>query len=150
MKRGLALCLLVLPARLLAAEEVAVTIIYRNFIQGVNARAIAVGYPGGVNAAFDADFCNVGLIWRGGFIDAKRHWTDRGGGFQPPLGYFSVHPIRSIDQRREVREGLLRGCVGFFTTAEFFVREAAGEGGAGPADAETLSFKCRGFAAKKC
>ncbi len=71
-------------------------IIYRNFIQGVNARAIAVGYPGGVNAAFDADICNVGLIWRGGFIDAKRHWTDRGGGFQPPLGYGVVALDRNV------------------------------------------------------
>jgi azurin len=62
-------------------------IIYRNFIAGVGARGIAVGLPGGVNAAFDADICNVALVWRGAFIDAKRHWTDRGVGPQAPLGY---------------------------------------------------------------
>lgn len=62
-------------------------IIYRNFITGVGSRGIAVGLPGGVNAAFDAELCNVALVWRGAFIDAKRHWTDRGTGTQPPLGY---------------------------------------------------------------
>lgn len=62
-------------------------IIYRNFITGVGSRGIAVGLPGGVNAAFDAEMCNVALVWRGAFIDAKRHWTDRGTGTQPPLGY---------------------------------------------------------------
>ncbi len=62
-------------------------IIYRNFIAGAGTRAIAVGYPGGVNAAYDADLCNVALVWQGAFMDAKRHWTDRGAGFQPPLGY---------------------------------------------------------------
>ena len=62
-------------------------IIYRNFITGVGSRGIAVGLPGGVNAAFDAELCNVALVWRGAFMDAKRHWTDRGTGTQPPLGY---------------------------------------------------------------
>ncbi len=62
-------------------------IIYRNFIAGVGARGIAVGLPGGVNAAFDAELCNVALVWRGAFMDAARHWTDRGSGSQPPLGY---------------------------------------------------------------
>jgi hypothetical protein len=65
-------------------------IIYRNFITGVSSRGIAVGLPGGVNAAFDAELCNVGLVWRGAFMDAKRHWTDRGTGTQPPLGYAVV------------------------------------------------------------
>jgi hypothetical protein len=26
------------------------------------------------------------MIWKGGFIDAARHWTDRGAGFEGPLG----------------------------------------------------------------
>jgi len=62
-------------------------VIYRNFIEGAGARGIAVGYPGGVNAAFDAELCNVALVWRGAFMDAKRHWTGRGSGFQPPMGF---------------------------------------------------------------
>ena len=61
--------------------------IYRNFIAGSSPRGIAVGYPGGVNLCFDADQMNVALVWQGGFMDAKRHWTGRGVGDQPPLGY---------------------------------------------------------------
>ncbi len=62
-------------------------IIYREFIQGASPRGIAVGYPGGINVVWDAGPMNLALVWRGAFIDAQRHWTDRGAGFQPPLGY---------------------------------------------------------------
>ena len=61
--------------------------IFRNFIAGSSPRGIAVGYPGGVNLCWDADQMNVALVWQGAFIDAKRHWTGRGVGDQPPLGY---------------------------------------------------------------
>ncbi len=61
--------------------------IYRNFIEGSSPRGIAVGYPGGVNICWDADQMNVALVWQGAFIDAKRHWSDRGVGDQPPLGF---------------------------------------------------------------
>ncbi len=61
-------------------------IIYRNFIEGLNPRGIAVGYPEKVNLAFDADDLSLALIWHNAFIDAGRHWTGRGQGFQPPLG----------------------------------------------------------------
>ncbi len=68
-------------------------IIYRNFIAGAGSRAIGVGYPGGVNLAFDADALCLAMIWQGGFIDAKRHWEGRGQGEQPPLGYGVVSPV---------------------------------------------------------
>ena len=61
--------------------------IYRNFIQGSGPRGIAVGYPGGINLCWDADQMNLAIVWQGAFMDAKRHWTDRGVGEQPPLGY---------------------------------------------------------------
>ncbi|HVK11122.1 MAG TPA: c-type cytochrome [Gemmataceae bacterium] len=61
-------------------------IIYRNFIQGAGPRAIGVGYPEKLNLAFDANDLRLALIWKGGFIDAARHWTDRGSGFEGPLG----------------------------------------------------------------
>jgi hypothetical protein len=61
-------------------------IIYRNFIQGAGPRAIGVGYPEKVNLAFDANDLRYALIWHKEFIDASRHWIDRGAGFQPPLG----------------------------------------------------------------
>jgi len=61
-------------------------IIYRNFIEGAGARAIAVGFPDKVHVAWDAEALRLALVWRGSFIDAGRHWTGRGQGFQPPLG----------------------------------------------------------------
>jgi mono/diheme cytochrome c family protein len=61
-------------------------IIYRNFIAGAGPRAIGVGFPERANLAFDANNMRLALIWHGAFIDASRHWTDRGVGFQPPLG----------------------------------------------------------------
>jgi len=61
-------------------------VIYRNFIEGAGSRAIGVGYPEGVNIAFDANQMRLALIWQGRFIDASKHWNGRGEGFQPPLG----------------------------------------------------------------
>jgi cbb3-type cytochrome oxidase cytochrome c subunit len=61
-------------------------IVYRNFIAGAGTRGIAVGYPEKVNLAFDANDLRLAMLWQGAFIDAARHWTDRGAGFEPPLG----------------------------------------------------------------
>jgi len=61
-------------------------VIYRNFIQGAGPRAIAVGYPEKVNLAFDANATRLAIIWQGAFIDASRHMSGRGEGFEPPLG----------------------------------------------------------------
>ena len=59
---------------------------YRNFIQGAGPRAIGVGYPERANVAFDANQMGLALLWHGSFMDAGKHWTGRGQGFQPPLG----------------------------------------------------------------
>jgi hypothetical protein len=61
-------------------------IIYRNFIDGAGARAIGVGYPEKVSLAFDANDLRLALLWQGAFMDAARHWTDRGVGYEQPLG----------------------------------------------------------------
>ena len=61
-------------------------VIYRNFIEGAGARAIGVGYPEKVNLAFDANELRLALIWQDQFMDAAKHWTDRGVGFEGPLG----------------------------------------------------------------
>ncbi len=70
-------------------------IVYRNFIEGVGPRGIAVGYPNGVNLCYDADQMAPALLWQGAFMDAKRHWTGRGSGAQPPLGYNRFKPAPS-------------------------------------------------------
>ena len=69
-------------------------ILYRNFLQGPGqdvgnitaSRGFAVGYPEGVNLAFDVDRFALLWIWQGQFIDASKHWVGRGPGFQNPLG----------------------------------------------------------------
>jgi hypothetical protein len=61
-------------------------IIYRNFLEGLSTRGIAVGYPEKCNLAWDADRMGLALIWHGRFIDASMHWEGRGNGSQRPLG----------------------------------------------------------------
>tara|TARA_R110002096_G_scaffold4501_12_gene21131 strand:+ start:851 stop:2512 length:1662 start_codon:yes stop_codon:yes gene_type:complete len=77
---------------MLTSENPGEAVLYRNFIEGANPRGIAVGYPGGVNICWDADVMNVAMVWRGGFMDASRHWTNRGQGNQPPAGYDVLKP----------------------------------------------------------
>ncbi len=79
----------VTPIPLVVKDE---AVIYRNFIQGAGNRAIGVGYPGGVNIAWNAESMNLSLIWRGAFMDAARHWNSRGGGHEKPLGYDILQP----------------------------------------------------------
>ena len=71
------------PIPLVPVDE---ALMYRNFIQGAGARAIAVGYPEKVHLAFDSLQMRPALFWRGDFIDASKHWVDRGAGFQSPAG----------------------------------------------------------------
>jgi mono/diheme cytochrome c family protein len=68
---------------LIAFDE---AVLYRNFIEGAGPRAIGVGYPEKLNLAFDANELRLAMLWHGGFIDAARHWTARGSGFEGPLG----------------------------------------------------------------
>ena len=71
------------PIELIADAE---PVIYRNFVEGAGPRAIGVGYPQKINLAFDANDLRLALLWQGSFMDAAKHWTDRGAGFQAPLG----------------------------------------------------------------
>jgi mono/diheme cytochrome c family protein len=61
-------------------------ILYRNFLDGLSPRGIAVGYPEKAHLAWDANKCCLTLIWHNRFIDAGKHWEGRGPGFQTPLG----------------------------------------------------------------
>jgi len=75
-----------LVAELIELKPVQTPIIYRNFIEGVSPRAIAVGYPEKAHLAWDAnEFC-LKMIWHDRFLDASMHWTGRGTGNQSPLG----------------------------------------------------------------
>ena len=71
------------PIELVATDR---PVLYRNFIEGAGPRGIGVGYPEKVNLAWDAEVLRLALVWRGSFIDARRHWSGRGEGWQPPMG----------------------------------------------------------------
>jgi len=62
------------------------TVIYRNFIEGTTSRGIGFGFPGDLNLVYSADNLATELIWSGDFMDASRHWINRGQGNQPPSG----------------------------------------------------------------
>lgn len=52
-------------------------IIFRSFIEGAGTHAIAVGFPQGVNATFDAAQSRWTQVWRGRFLDAMSNWQSR-------------------------------------------------------------------------
>jgi cytochrome c len=79
-----------LPAGLIQGKQeiVATTeaVVYRNFIDGGGSRAIGVGYPEKANLCFDANEIRLAMLWQGPFIDAAKHRTGRGAGYEKPLG----------------------------------------------------------------
>lgn len=60
--------------------------VFRTFIEGTGSRAIAIGFPEQVHAAFDAATCRLDQIWRGPFLSASGAWAGRGGNATDPLG----------------------------------------------------------------
>ena len=60
--------------------------ILRRSYPGIGKRGIGVGYPDGVNIAFDAEQLRLGLIWNGKFVDPGGVWTGQGSGNVRPMG----------------------------------------------------------------
>jgi cytochrome c551/c552/cytochrome c553 len=58
----------------------------RTFMPDAGSRAVAVGFPGGVSAAFDAHTCRLAYAWSGAFLDASPVWDGRGGNPAHVLG----------------------------------------------------------------
>jgi mono/diheme cytochrome c family protein len=61
-------------------------IIFRSFITGAGTQAIGVGFPEGLNIAFDAEASNWALAWKGRFLDAEGTWFDRMNPPAVPMG----------------------------------------------------------------
>jgi mono/diheme cytochrome c family protein len=53
-------------------------ILYRSFLEGLSNRGIAVGYPEGVNLAWDAGSMSLAMIWQNQFLDVSKQWRGRG------------------------------------------------------------------------
>lgn len=61
-------------------------IVFRTFLEGAGVQAVAVGFPEGINAAFDSRECRWRIAWRGRFLDALSTWDDRFCAPAKPLG----------------------------------------------------------------
>ncbi len=61
-------------------------VVYRGKLWEAGFRAVATGYPGQLNAAFDAEEIRLSLLWRGRFLNAGAHWGVQGMGRIRPLG----------------------------------------------------------------
>ncbi len=71
-------------------------IVFRTFMETAGLHAIAVGFPGGVNAAFDSKNVHWSLFWRGKFLDAEGTWDDRFAPLAAPMGEAVVRPVASF------------------------------------------------------
>ena len=65
-------------------------VLYRGKLREAGFRAVAVGYPGQVNLAFDAEEMRLSELWRGRFLNAGPHWSVQGMGQIQPLGTDAV------------------------------------------------------------
>lgn len=57
-------------------------IVFRTFMREAGMQAVAVGFPQGVHAAFDAETSTWALAWKGKFLDAEPTWFERA---NPPV-----------------------------------------------------------------
>ncbi len=58
----------------------------RRSYPGIGKRGIGVGYPGGVNIAYDAEQMRLGSIWKGKFVDPGGVWSGQGSGNVRAMG----------------------------------------------------------------
>ncbi|MEM8953993.1 MAG: c-type cytochrome [Verrucomicrobiota bacterium] len=66
--------------------EAGAPILLRTFLEGAGFQAVAVGYPEGLNVAFDALEGRWALAWKGRFLDAMSTWEERHATPAVPLG----------------------------------------------------------------
>ena len=60
-------------------------IVLRTFMKDAGTHAILVGFPGGLNIAYDGKNCAPSIVWRGRFFDAYSTWFSRFAPFESPL-----------------------------------------------------------------
>lgn len=60
--------------------------ILRRSYPNIGKRGIGVGYPGGVNIAYDAEQMRLALLWKGQFADPSGVWYGQGHGRVRPMG----------------------------------------------------------------
>jgi len=71
------------PIELLSNGREAVML--RRSYPNIGKRGIGVGYPSGINLAYDAEQMRLALMWKGGFADPGGVWRGQGHGRVRPL-----------------------------------------------------------------
>ena len=71
------------PIELLSDGREAVML--RRSYPNIGKRGIGVGYPSGINLAYDAEQMRLALMWKGGFADPGGVWRGQGHGRVRPL-----------------------------------------------------------------
>jgi len=61
-------------------------VVIRTFLPDAGSRGLAIGYPGGVAVAYDAQAARLAFAWSGNFLDASPVWAGRGGNPAKILG----------------------------------------------------------------
>jgi cbb3-type cytochrome oxidase cytochrome c subunit len=54
-------------------------LVFRTFLPGTTARAMAIRFPNDVHLAYDAQACRLAYGWTGDFLDTEPVWGGRGG-----------------------------------------------------------------------
>ena len=87
------------PLQLLADGDEAVML--RRSYPNIGKRGIGVGYPLGINLAFDAEQMRLGLMWKGEFVDPGGVWRGQGHGRVRPLSsnVWQLHAGPDLDSR---------------------------------------------------
>ena len=77
------------PLEILVGDEARML---RRSYEGIGKRGIGVGYPGGVNLAYDAEQMRLAMIWKGKFVDPGGVWNGQGHGMVRALGPTVIFP----------------------------------------------------------
>jgi len=73
-------------------------IIVRTFMDASGVRAIACGYPEQIHAAYDAENCQLAVVWTGVFLDASAAWANRGGSETNPSSIaWRIDDVMTLD-----------------------------------------------------
>jgi hypothetical protein len=84
----------------------------RMFLPNASPAAIAVALADGLNLCWDAGPCRLRYVWRGGFLDAEKHFTSKGQALARLGGPVVATAADGIPVRiggREAREVLFQG-----------------------------------------
>lgn len=84
-------------------------LVHRTFMETAGMHAIAVGFPGGLNAAFDSKNVHWSLFWKGRFLDAESAWDDRFTPLAKPLGESVVNPAAAFPFEASDGSGFVSG-----------------------------------------